>query len=122
MAEINAPDYAKTRKWATVRINGERVNLATLKFATKYTVTIKASEMPVDMIEKAVLLADEGMQKNTDDGDIAAFIKQGFDQIFTPPWHCVVGRKFSSLITHEHGYFLYFFIGKLAVVLFKARD
>uniref|UniRef100_A0AC34F4B6 Dynein light chain n=1 Tax=Panagrolaimus sp. ES5 TaxID=591445 RepID=A0AC34F4B6_9BILA len=84
-------------------------------------VSIKASEMSVEMMEKAVLLADEAMQKYNDDGDIAQHIKNGFD-LMCPPWHCVVGRKFSSLITHEHGYFLYFFIGKLACVLFKARD
>ena len=108
--------------------------------------------MPVEMIERAVLLADEAMQMNNDDGeshwrrefrrhhnllpclwtiwilyihvsgDIAQFIKQGFDALYTPPWNCIVGRKFSTLITHEFGYFLYFFIGKSACVLFKARE
>uniref|UniRef100_A0AC35GG59 Dynein light chain n=1 Tax=Panagrolaimus sp. PS1159 TaxID=55785 RepID=A0AC35GG59_9BILA len=112
-------ETSRTGKGAVVKINGKNVNL---KFNTKFTVTIKASELPPEMIEKAVLLADEAMQKYNDDGDIAQHIKHGFDMMISPPWHCVVGRKFSSLITHKKGYFLYFFIGKLACVLFKARS
>lgn len=37
------------------------------------------------------------------------------------PWHCIVGRKFGSRITHEAGHFLYLHMGNQAVMLFKAR-
>uniref|UniRef100_A0AC34QJG2 Dynein light chain n=1 Tax=Panagrolaimus sp. JU765 TaxID=591449 RepID=A0AC34QJG2_9BILA len=105
-----------------VLIGDERVDLDSLKFKTKFKVSVKSSEMPVEMIEKAVTLADEIMQKTTDDGEIAEYIKQGFNALYSPPWHCIVGRKYSSLITHDSGYFVYFFISKLACVIFKARD
>uniref|UniRef100_A0A914XY98 Dynein light chain n=1 Tax=Panagrolaimus superbus TaxID=310955 RepID=A0A914XY98_9BILA len=120
-ADSEAQGIPKARKENIIKIDGEKINLNNLKFNTKFAVTIKASEMPPEMIEKAVLLADEAMQNHNDEGDIAQYIKHGFDMM-NPPWHCVIGRKFSSLITHEHGYFLYFNIGKLACILFKARE
>uniref|UniRef100_A0A914Q4R8 Uncharacterized protein n=1 Tax=Panagrolaimus davidi TaxID=227884 RepID=A0A914Q4R8_9BILA len=63
-------ETSRTGKGNIVKINGKNVNLQNLKFNTKFTVTIKASELPPEMIEKAVLLADEAMQKYNDDGMI----------------------------------------------------
>ncbi|TKR87983.1 hypothetical protein L596_012297 [Steinernema carpocapsae] len=97
-------------------------DVSTLRFGTKARVVIKASELPLEMIQHAVHLADEAMRKHMHEGDIAQHIKQGFDACYPPPWHCIVGRKFSSLITHEEGSFLYFFMAKIAIVLFKCKD
>ncbi|KAK0406244.1 hypothetical protein QR680_018454 [Steinernema hermaphroditum] len=99
-----------------------KLNLENLKFDTKMKVVVKASEIPVEMIEHAVWLADEAARQHMDDGDIAMHIKKGFDSFYTAPWHCIVGRRFSSLVTHEDGSFLHFYMGKIAVVLFKCKD
>lgn len=34
-------------------------------------------------------------------------------------WHCFVGRKFGSFVTHEDGHYIYFYVGQTAFLLFK---
>jgi len=52
--------------------------------------------------------------------DIAACIKKECDAKFGPQWHCIVGSNFGSYVTHETNYFIYFYVNKMAVLLFKA--
>ena len=52
--------------------------------------------------------------------DIAAYIKKEFDKKYGPTWHCVVGRNFGSYVTHETKNFVYFYLGQVAVLLFKS--
>ncbi|CAB4394070.1 unnamed protein product [Rhizophagus irregularis] len=35
-------------------------------------------------------------------------------------WHCIVGRNFGSYVTHETKHFIYFYIGNIAILLFKS--
>lgn len=51
---------------------------------------------------------------------IAAFIKKEFDRKYSPTWHCVVGRNFGSYVTHETKHFIYFYLGQVAILLFKS--
>ena len=34
-------------------------------------------------------------------------------------WHCFVGRNFGAYMTHEQGHNVYFYLGQMAVLLFK---
>ena len=34
-------------------------------------------------------------------------------------WHCFVGRNFGAYMTHEAGHHVYFYLGQMAVLLFK---
>lgn len=52
--------------------------------------------------------------------DIAAFIKKEFDKMYNPTWHCIVGRNFGSYVTHETRHFIYFYLGQVAILLFKS--
>lgn len=54
--------------------------------------------------------------------DMAMFIKQEFDRRYQPTWHCIVGRHFGSFVSHETSGFIYFYIDKLAVLLFRSGD
>merc|ERR1712216_152791 len=54
--------------------------------------------------------------------DIAAFIKKEFDKKYNPTWHCIVGRNFGSYVTHETKHFIYFYLGQVAILLFKSVD
>ena len=36
-------------------------------------------------------------------------------------WHCVVGRNFGAYATHEAKHYLYFYMGQIAVMLFKTN-
>lgn len=51
---------------------------------------------------------------------IAAFIKKEFDRKYSPTWHCIVGRNFGSYVTHETKHFIYFYLGQVAILLFKS--
>lgn len=52
--------------------------------------------------------------------DIAAYIKKDFDKRYNPTWHCIVGRNFGSFVTHETRHFIYFYLGQVAILLFKS--
>jgi len=45
---------------------------------------------------------------------------QEFDKKYNPTWHCIVGRNFGSYVTHETKHFIYFYLGQVAVLLFKS--
>ena len=80
---------------------------------------------------------------------MAAYIKKEFDSKHNPTWHCIVGRNFGahraaasvwplvergslstvtsrlphsagSYVTHETKHFIYFYLGPVAVLLFKS--
>ena len=45
---------------------------------------------------------------------------QEFDKKYSPTWHCIVGRNFGSYVTHETKHFIYFYLGQVAILLFKS--
>ena len=47
-------------------------------------------------------------------------IQQEFDKQYNPTWHCIVGRNFGSYVTHETKHFVYFYLGQVAILLFKS--
>ena len=49
---------------------------------------------------------------------VATMLKQHFEKDNTT-WHCFVGRKFGSYVTHEAKHYIYFYIGQTAFLLFK---
>ncbi|KAB0342021.1 hypothetical protein FD754_018947 [Muntiacus muntjak] len=51
--------------------------------------------------------------------DIVAHIKKEFDK-YNPTWHCIMGRNFGSYVTHETKHFIYFYLGQVAILLFKS--
>ena len=92
----------------------------------------------LDMQQDAIDIATQALEKFNIEKDIAAFIKKEFDKKYNPTWHCIVGkfqfswnflsinnfmllgRNFGSYITHETKHFIYFYLGQVAVLLFKS--
>ena len=60
------------------------------------------------------------MEKYNIEKDIAAYIKKEFDKKYNPTWHAIVGRNFGSYVTHETKHFIYFYLGQVAILLFKS--
>ena len=81
---------------------------------------IKNADMSDEMQQNAIDVAILGIAKHNIERDIAAYIKKEFDKKYNPTWHCVVGRSFGSYLTHESKHFIYFYVGQIAVLLFKA--
>ncbi|XP_060552620.1 dynein light chain 2, cytoplasmic-like [Ruditapes philippinarum] len=81
---------------------------------------IKNADMSEDMQQDAVDCATQALEKYNIEKDIAAFIKKEFDKKYNPTWHCIVGRNFGSYVTHETKHFIYFYLGQVAILLFKS--
>ena len=81
---------------------------------------IKNADMSEDLQQDAVDCATQAMEKYNIEKDIAAYIKKEFDKKHNPTWHCIVGRNFGCDVTHETRHFIYFYLGQLAVLLFKS--
>ncbi|XP_069135999.1 uncharacterized protein [Argopecten irradians] len=81
---------------------------------------IKNADMAEDMQQDAVDCATTALEKYNIEKDIAAYIKKEFDKKYNPTWHCIVGRNFGSYVTHETKHFIYFYLGQVAILLFKS--
>lgn len=51
--------------------------------------------------------------------DISKSIKAFFDEKYGPTWHCFVGSDFRAFVTHESKHFIFFYVGKVAICLYK---
>ncbi|KAL7065300.1 hypothetical protein AAHC03_05062 [Spirometra sp. Aus1] len=76
--------------------------------------------MDDEMQQTAVEFAAAAIEKFQIEKDIASYLKKEFDRKYGPTWHCVVGRHFGSYVTHETRHFIYFYVGSLALLLFKS--
>lgn len=81
---------------------------------------IKNADMSEEMQQDAVDCATHALEKYNIEKDIAAYIKKEFDKKYNPTWHCIVGRNFGSYVTHETKHFIYFYLGQVAILLFKS--
>ncbi|KAK4296155.1 hypothetical protein Pmani_013631 [Petrolisthes manimaculis] len=81
---------------------------------------VKNADMSEEMQQDAVDCATQAIEKFNIEKDIAAYIKKEFDKKYNPTWHCIVGRNFGSYVTHETKHFIYFYLGQVAILLFKS--
>ena len=81
---------------------------------------IKNADMSEEMQQDSVDCAMEALEKFNIEKDIAAHIKKEMDKKHNPSWHCIVGKRFGSYVTHETGHFIYFYLGQVAILLFKS--
>ena len=88
--------------------------------ATDRKAVIKNADMAEDMQTDAIEVATQAMEKFNIEKDIAAYIKKEFDKKYNPTWHAIVGRNFGSYVTHETKHFIYFYLGQVAILLFKS--
>ncbi|KAG7337254.1 dynein light chain type 1-domain containing protein [Nitzschia inconspicua] len=81
---------------------------------------IKNADMSEPMQQDAVDIASVALSKYNIEKDVAAYIKKEFDKKHGPTWHVIVGRNFGSYVTHETKHFIYFYLGQVAILLFKS--
>lgn len=68
---------------------------------------------------KVLELASEAIDTYKVEKDIATYLKKELDLLYGASWHVIVGKSFGSYVTHEQGYFAYFYIDDLAFLIFK---
>ena len=81
---------------------------------------LKAADLPEEMQTKVFELAADALGKYKAEKDVATYLKKELDQLYGPTWHAIVGKSFGSYGTHEQGFFIYFYFGPLAFLLFKS--
>ncbi|XP_055602021.1 dynein light chain 1, cytoplasmic isoform X1 [Uranotaenia lowii] len=99
--------------------NNQHQNSNASKMSDRKAV-IKNADMGEEMQQDAVDCATQALEKYNIEKDIAAYIKKEFDKKYNPTWHCIVGRNFGSYVTHETRHFIYFYLGQVAILLFKS--
>lgn len=81
---------------------------------------LKASDLPEELQTKIFELSKDAVSTYKIEKDIATYLKKELDQLYGATWHVIVGKSFGSYVTHEQGYFTYFYIGQLAFLIFKS--
>lgn len=72
------------------------------------------------MKQDAIDISIRALEIHSVETDIACYIKKEFDKIYKRTWHCIVGKDFGSYVSHERNRFIYFYVGKTAILLFKS--
>ncbi len=83
---------------------------------------VKSTDLPATYEQEMLHLVQTAFRKYeiTNQRELAGFLKRAADKTFAPCWHCIVGRQFSSYVTHEMNGFIYFTKGPLSILLFKS--
>jgi len=80
---------------------------------------VKSADMPQDMLYYAIAQASTAQENLGGDKEVAKRLKTLFNEKFKPNWHCLVGTHFASFVGHEKNAFCYFYVGQMAVLLWK---
>jgi dynein light chain LC8-type len=83
---------------------------------------VKSTDLPASYEQEMINIVRTAFRKHqiSNQRELAGFLKRSADKIFGPCWHCIVGRQFSSYVTHEMNGFIYFTKGQLSILLFKS--
>ena len=81
---------------------------------------IQAADMPIHMQRAAMHSAIQACRLYTTEKHIAESIKQDFDQMFDPTWHCIVGRNWGSCVTHSKQCYIRILYKDLTLLLYKS--
>jgi dynein light chain LC8-type len=73
-----------------------------------------------EMKSEALSVAAQAMEAHQMEKDVSKHIKAFFDKKYGPTWHCIVGSDFRAYVTHESKHFIFFYVGKSAICLYKA--
>lgn len=71
------------------------------------------------MKRDALSVASLALETNHTDSSVSLYIKNFFDNKYGPTWHCIVGSDFKCFCSYESKYFIFFYIGKTAICLFR---
>nr|CAI5868499.1 unnamed protein product [Callosobruchus analis] len=112
MGELRAHAMVRIRNLNSQRKRSNSANQKEPKMTDRKAV-IKNADMSEDMQQDAVDCATQAIEKYNIE-------KKEFDKKYNPTWHCIVGRNFGSYVTHETRHFIYFYLGQVAILLFKS--
>ena len=85
-------------------------------------VIVKSTDLSANQEQEMLDLVRTAFRKYelNNQRELAGFLKRAADKNFSSCWHCIVGRQFSSYVTHEMNGFIYLTKGPLSILLFKS--
>ncbi|KAI1289234.1 Dynein light chain 1, cytoplasmic [Halotydeus destructor] len=83
---------------------------------------IQAADMPLHMQRAALHSAIQACRVFSTEKQIAESLKQDFDQMFTPTWHCIVGRNWGSCVTHSKQCYIRILYRHFTILLYKSTS
>ena len=85
-------------------------------------VVVKSTDLSANNEQEIVELVRAAFRKYeiSNQRELAGFLKRATDKRFASCWHCIVGRQFSSYVTHEMNGFIYLTKGPLSILLFRS--
>lgn len=100
----------------------ERLKGSIFHFAmnTKVNEVVKSFDMTEEMKNEVIEISKLAIERSTTEKDIATVITDHFKANYGGTWHCIVGRNFASFVTFEKSYYIYLYIGQIAILLFKS--
>ncbi|XP_035225342.1 uncharacterized protein LOC118197893 isoform X2 [Stegodyphus dumicola] len=112
-----------TPKRPAAPFRGDRVGSITA--STSYDeepaeLKIQAADMPLEMQRSAVFSATQALKVYSTEKHIAESIKQDFDQMYHPTWHCIVGRNWGSCVTHSKQCYVRMAYKDLTILLYRS--
>ncbi|VCX40228.1 unnamed protein product [Gulo gulo] len=73
-----------------------------------------------EMQQEWVECTTQALEKYNIERDIVVYMKKEFDKEYNPTWDCIMVRNFGSYVTIETKRFIYFYLGQVAILLFKS--
>ena len=72
-----------------------------------------------DMRPYAMKVAKEALAKGGTEQEVSQIVKQHFDSKYGPCWQCIVGTNFRCYCSHLAKTFIFFYVGKTAICLYR---
>ncbi|KAK0409879.1 hypothetical protein QR680_004814 [Steinernema hermaphroditum] len=85
--------------------------------ATELRPMIQKCSMPPEMRDYA--MSSTFIQRQMTDDDVARELRSAFDQKFGRGWNVIVGRDFGEFVSHFRQRYIFFYVGRSAIVIYK---
>ncbi|XP_022255188.1 dynein light chain LC6, flagellar outer arm-like, partial [Limulus polyphemus] len=124
-SHVSEPFGGKSQDIKTSRQSRGRFSTITATASTEEEeimseIKIQAADMPADMQRKALARATQAIKVYTTEKLIAESIKQDFDSLYNPTWHCIVGRNWGSCVTHSKQCYIRLAYRDMTVLLYRS--
>ncbi|KRZ16088.1 Dynein light chain, partial [Trichinella zimbabwensis] len=93
----------------------------TLKKEFKKDIEVCSLDMNISMLRDIMKITFSMLGIYNEEREIAKAIKLTLDAKYLPPWHCIVGRKFSSQVAFEDGHSVFFVTENRGFLIFRGR-
>lgn len=81
---------------------------------------LKFTDMNDEMVKEVYERTMDFLEMYTSHREVAQNLKNVFETKYNPTWHCIIGRLFGAHVTYEAKNYIYFYIGQVAVLLYKS--